>query len=134
MEADPGEDGKQFGTYLRTDEDCARQPQKALDRFWVGSPTVRHRCCHLSLYSVDLANGLPDLPPAKMPLESARNGYEHYKHQAYDQSLAWGIRQPDVPHPRTCLWVMRHWDTVYQRRTLRYDSLPDESQPGTWLV
>ena len=40
---------------------------------------------HLSLYPIDLAKGLPNLPPAKTPLESARNGYEYYKHlQAHD--------------------------------------------------
>ena len=40
---------------------------------------------NLPLYSIDLAKGLPDLPPAKTPLESARNGYEYYKHlQAHD--------------------------------------------------
>ena len=37
------------------------------------------------LVSVDLAKELPNLPPAKTPLESARNGYEYYKHlQAHD--------------------------------------------------
>ena len=40
---------------------------------------------HLLPYSVDTAKGLPDLPQAKTPLESARNGYEYYKHlQAHD--------------------------------------------------
>ena len=40
---------------------------------------------HLYLCSIDLAKGLPNLPPAKTPLESARNGYEYYKHlQAHD--------------------------------------------------
>ena len=40
---------------------------------------------HLSPYLTDLAKGLPDLPPAKTPLESARKGYEYYKHlQAHD--------------------------------------------------
>jgi len=39
----------------------------------------------LPLYSIDLVKGLPNLPPAKTPLESARNGYEYYKHlQAHD--------------------------------------------------
>jgi len=39
----------------------------------------------LPLYFIDLAKGLPNLPPAKTPLESARNGYEYYKHlQAHD--------------------------------------------------
>ena len=39
----------------------------------------------LFLSSVNLAKGLPTLPPAKTPLESARNGYEYYKHlQAHD--------------------------------------------------
>ena len=37
------------------------------------------------LYSTNLAKELPSLPPAKTPLESARNGYEYYKHlQAHD--------------------------------------------------
>ena len=37
------------------------------------------------LYSIDLTKELPNLPPAKTPLESARNGYEYYKHlQAHD--------------------------------------------------
>ena len=37
------------------------------------------------LYPTHLAKDLPDLPPAKTPLESARNGYEYYKHlQAHD--------------------------------------------------
>ena len=36
-------------------------------------------------YSTNPAKGLPNLPPAKTPLESARNGYEYYKHlQAHD--------------------------------------------------
>ena len=40
---------------------------------------------HWSLGSIDLAKELPSLPPAKTPLESARNGYEYYKHlQAHD--------------------------------------------------
>jgi len=40
---------------------------------------------HWSLYSINLAKELPNLPPAKTPLESARNGYEYYKHlQAHD--------------------------------------------------
>lgn len=38
-----------------------------------------------SLTSIDLAKELPNLPPAKTPLESARNGYGYYKHlQAHD--------------------------------------------------
>ncbi|KAF9786352.1 lanosterol synthase [Thelephora terrestris] len=62
------EDGRHSWTYLRTDEECAEWPQKPLDKFWMGLPT-----------------DLPDLPPAKTPLESARNGYEYYKHlQAHD--------------------------------------------------
>lgn len=41
--------------------------------------------CHFFLYPTHLAKDLPDLPPAKTPLESARNGYEYYKHlQAHD--------------------------------------------------
>jgi hypothetical protein len=40
---------------------------------------------HYSLHSVDFAKELPNLPPAKTPLDSARNGYEYYKHlQAHD--------------------------------------------------
>ena len=40
---------------------------------------------HQSLHSTDLAKELPNLPPAKTPLESARNGYEYFKHlQAHD--------------------------------------------------
>jgi len=40
---------------------------------------------HSSRNSIDLAKELPNLPPAKTPLESARNGYEYYKRlQAHD--------------------------------------------------
>ena len=40
---------------------------------------------YLTLHSIDLAKGLPNLPRATTPLESARNGYEFYKHlQAHD--------------------------------------------------
>ena len=38
-----------------------------------------------SLCSTNFVKELPNLPPAKTPLESARNGYEYYKHlQAHD--------------------------------------------------
>ena len=53
---------------------------QVLDRFANGTwPGPRSLC------SVDLAKELPNLPPATTPLESARNGYEYYKHlQAHD--------------------------------------------------
>ena len=35
------EDGRHSWTYLRTDEECAKWPQKPLDKFWMGLPTVR---------------------------------------------------------------------------------------------
>jgi lanosterol synthase len=34
----------------------------------------------LFLYPTDLAKHLPNLPPAKTPPESARNGYEYFEH------------------------------------------------------
>ena len=46
-----------------------------------------HGTCQdvLPLFSIDVAKGLPNLPSPKRPLESARNGYEYYKHlQAHD--------------------------------------------------
>lgn len=54
---------------------------------WTSFGLVCRRCVvHLRLWdSADLAKELPNLPPAKTPLESARNGYEYYKHlQAHD--------------------------------------------------
>src|ERR1700753_1470489 len=42
------EDGRHSWTYLRTDEECANWPQKPLDKFWIGLPTVcRHWSTHL---------------------------------------------------------------------------------------
>ena len=39
----------------------------------------------VSGFLIDLAKELPNQPPANTPLESARNGYEYYKHlQAHD--------------------------------------------------
>ena len=35
------EDGRHSWTYLRTDQECDEWPQKPLDRFWMGLPTVR---------------------------------------------------------------------------------------------
>ena len=35
------EDGRHSWTYLRTDEQCTEWPQKPLDKFWMGLPTVR---------------------------------------------------------------------------------------------
>jgi hypothetical protein len=44
--------------------------------------TLSSRCF---LVFVDLAKELPNQSPARTPLESARNGYEYYKHlQAHD--------------------------------------------------
>jgi len=78
------EDGRHSWTYLRTDEECAKWPQKPLDKFWIGFPTVR-ASGRRYLSFIDPAQELPSLPPAKTPLESARNGYEYYKHlQAHD--------------------------------------------------
>ena len=37
------EDGRHSWTYLRTDEECANWPQKPLDKFWIGLPTVCRR-------------------------------------------------------------------------------------------
>ena len=79
------EDGRHSWTYLRTDEECARWPQKPLDKYWLGLPTVRDQLAARPLHSIDFAKGLPNLPSPKTPLESARNGYEYYKHlQAHD--------------------------------------------------
>ena len=78
------EDGRHSWAYLRTDEECHKWPQKPLDKFWMGLPTVRGTVVQ-SRVLLTFAQGLPDLPPATTPLESARNGYEYYKHlQAHD--------------------------------------------------
>jgi hypothetical protein len=61
-------------------ETATRAAGQSLDRF-ADSTWPDHR----SLHFVDLAKELPNLPPAKSPLESARNGYKYYKHlQAHD--------------------------------------------------
>lgn len=78
------EDGRHSWTYLRTDEECNKWPQKPLDKFWMGLPTVRGQVVYFWV-SLTSMQDLPDLPPATTPLESARNGYEYYKHlQAHD--------------------------------------------------
>lgn len=60
--------GRHTWHYLNTDKELAQWPQNYVDKFWLG-----------------LETGLPDLPPAKDPLDAARNGYKFYKHlQAHD--------------------------------------------------
>ena len=41
------EDGRHSWTYLRADEDCVKWPQKPLDKFWMGLPTVRGQATDL---------------------------------------------------------------------------------------
>lgn len=43
------EDGRHSWTYLRADEDCAKWPQKPLDKFWMGLPTVRGQATGLCI-------------------------------------------------------------------------------------
>ncbi|GLB41717.1 putative terpene cyclase mutase family protein [Lyophyllum shimeji] len=60
--------GRHTWHYVRTDEECEAWPQNSVDKFWLG---------------MDLK--LPALPPAKTPLEAARNGYTFYKNlQSHD--------------------------------------------------
>ncbi|KDR67988.1 hypothetical protein GALMADRAFT_257537 [Galerina marginata CBS 339.88] len=60
--------GRHTWHYLRTDEEVERWPQNEVDRFWLGLKTT-----------------MPDLPPAKDPLDAARNGYKFYKNlQSHD--------------------------------------------------
>ncbi|KAF9477756.1 terpene synthase [Pholiota conissans] len=60
--------GRHTWHYLRTDEEVANWPQNEVDRFWLGLKTT-----------------MPDLPPAKDPLDAARNGYKFYKElQSHD--------------------------------------------------
>ena len=59
---------------------AAKASGQILDRLAYSTWTRRRYLC-----SVDLSKELPTLPPAKTPLESARNGYKYYKHlQAHD--------------------------------------------------
>ncbi|KII85825.1 hypothetical protein PLICRDRAFT_44240 [Plicaturopsis crispa FD-325 SS-3] len=55
--------GDRHWVYLKTSEECDRWPQTDVDKYWLGIPL-----------------DLPALPPAKTPLDAARNGYEFYKH------------------------------------------------------
>ncbi|KAI5291790.1 Lanosterol synthase (Oxidosqualene--lanosterol cyclase), partial [Ascosphaera atra] len=57
------EDGRQTWHYLKTDEELERWPQTIADRYHLGLPTTQ---------------GLPDLPPAKTPLQAADNGLEFF--------------------------------------------------------
>ncbi|KAF4610517.1 hypothetical protein D9613_006740 [Agrocybe pediades] len=60
--------GRHTWHYLRTDKEMEDWPQNEVDRFWLGLKTT-----------------MPDLPPAKDPLDAARNGYKFYKHlQSHD--------------------------------------------------
>ncbi|KAJ8094618.1 Lanosterol synthase (Oxidosqualene--lanosterol cyclase) [Marasmius tenuissimus] len=56
-------DGRHTWHYLRTDEECAKWPQTALDRYWLGLPT-----------------GLPKSAPADNAYAAAHKGFEFYKH------------------------------------------------------
>ncbi|KAJ7050525.1 terpenoid cyclases/protein prenyltransferase alpha-alpha toroid [Mycena amicta] len=54
--------GRHTWHYLQTQDESTRWPQTSVDRFWLG-----------------LELGSPTLPPAKSPLDAARNGYTFYK-------------------------------------------------------
>ena len=41
------EDGRHSWKFLRTDEECTKWPQKPLDKFWIGLPTVRSQAIGL---------------------------------------------------------------------------------------
>ncbi|KAF7732312.1 Lanosterol synthase (Oxidosqualene--lanosterol cyclase) [Apophysomyces ossiformis] len=66
------EEGAQTWHYLTTDEECRDWPQTTWDKYHLGLP-------------VDA----PTLPPAKTPLEAARNGFEFYR-QLQTEDGHWG--------------------------------------------
>ncbi|KAI8097506.1 terpenoid cyclases/protein prenyltransferase alpha-alpha toroid [Halteromyces radiatus] len=66
------EEGAQIWRYLETEEESQAWPQEIWDKYHLGLPT-----------------GLPELPRAKTPLESARNGFEFYRH-IQTQDGHWG--------------------------------------------
>ncbi|PVH97332.1 lanosterol synthase [Periconia macrospinosa] len=53
--------------YLETDEECAEWPQSVADKYHLGLDT-----------------NLPDLPPAKTPLDAASNGTSFFSHLQYE--------------------------------------------------
>ncbi|KAF2468015.1 lanosterol synthase [Lindgomyces ingoldianus] len=55
--------GCQTWHYLETEEEVRKWPQSTADRYFLGLDT-----------------GLPDLPPAKTPLQAASNGLEYFSH------------------------------------------------------
>jgi lanosterol synthase len=79
------EDGRHTFTYLKTNEECEKWPQSALDKYWLGLPTVGFSLLSILLLVFIIPQKLPALSVPKTPLDSARNGYEFYKHlQAHD--------------------------------------------------
>ena len=63
------EDGRHSWTYLRTHEECAKWPQKPLDKFWMGLPTVRNVCGICTLLT--LRRNCP-IYPQRLRLSSLR--------------------------------------------------------------
>lgn len=55
--------GRHVWHYLRDDAECKAWPQSVEDKYWLG-----------------LATDLPELPKAKTPLDTARNGLSFYRH------------------------------------------------------
>ncbi|KAL2863488.1 terpene cyclase/mutase family protein [Aspergillus lucknowensis] len=55
------DDGRQTWHYLESDEECKAWPQSVADKYFLGLPT-----------------GLPELPKAKTPMQSAENGLEFF--------------------------------------------------------
>ncbi|KAI9197493.1 terpenoid cyclases/protein prenyltransferase alpha-alpha toroid [Polychytrium aggregatum] len=56
-------DGRQTWVYLASEEERANWPQTPYDRYWLG-----------------IYNEAPELPSPCTPLDSARNGFEFYRH------------------------------------------------------
>ncbi|KAG0174988.1 Lanosterol synthase (Oxidosqualene--lanosterol cyclase) [Apophysomyces sp. BC1034] len=66
------EEGAQTWHYLTTDEECRAWPQTTWDKYHLGMPV-----------------NAPALPPAKTPLEAARNGFDFYR-QLQTEDGHWG--------------------------------------------
>ncbi|KAF1954118.1 lanosterol synthase [Byssothecium circinans] len=59
--------GMHIWKYLESDEECKKWPQSVADKYHLG-----------------LETGLPDLPPAKTPLDSAANALSFFSHLQYE--------------------------------------------------
>jgi lanosterol synthase len=74
------EKGRQTWHYLEDEEEAKNWPQTTADKYFLGLPTVgpiNLDCCTSWLI---LLQNLPELPPAKTPLDAVKNGLEFFQH------------------------------------------------------